>query len=135
MPGQHSSFPSKGGFVAKVLIVDDSATYRLRLRQLVRKLGHDAVVAHDGLEALRLARSELPHLILMDIVMPGMNGYEATRSLARDEATRNIPVIFVTSQGEDADRVWGMRQGASAYITKPVDAGDLQAAITAAISG
>jgi len=120
--------------VAKVLIVDDSATYRLRLRQMVRKLGHDAVIAHDGEEALQLARSELPELILMDVVMPGMNGYETTRSLAREELTRDIPVIFVTTQSEDTDRVWGMRQGASAYITKPVDAGDLQEAISAAIS-
>jgi len=120
--------------VAKVLIVDDSATYRLRLRQLVRKLGYDTVIAHDGQQALELARTELPQLILMDVVMPGMNGYEATRSLARDEATRDIPVIFVTTQSEETDRVWGMRQGAAAYITKPVDAEDLQAAISAAIS-
>lgn len=120
--------------MAKVLIVDDSATYRLRLRQLVRKLGHDVVLAHDAEEGLDIAHQECPDVILMDIVMPGMNGYEAKRSLARDEVTRSIPVIFVTSQGEETDRDWGMRQGAVAYITKPIDPEELQSAITVAIS-
>jgi twitching motility two-component system response regulator PilH len=120
--------------MAKVLIVDDSTAYRLRLRLLLRRLGHEAVTAANGLEALEMARAEQPELILMDIVMPGMNGYEATRSLGRDEATSHIPVIFVTTRREDVDRIWGMRQGAVAYVTKPIDPEQLQAAISGAIA-
>jgi twitching motility two-component system response regulator PilH len=71
--------------------------------------------------ALQLASSEMPSVILMDIVMPGMSGFQATRKLTRDKTTRNIPVIFVTSKTEESDRIWGMRQGASDYITKPVN--------------
>ena len=118
--------------MAKILIVDDSAAYRLKLRSLVRKLGHETLLARSGEEALELAQDEHPGVILMDIVMPGMNGYEAKRALARDAETREIPVIFVTSQDEEADRVWGMRQGATAYIVKPVDSEQLERAIARA---
>jgi twitching motility two-component system response regulator PilH len=120
--------------MAKVLIVDDSATYRLRLRQLVQRLGHEAVLAHDGLEGIERARSDRPDVILMDILMPGMNGFEAKRSLARDEATASIPVVFVTTESDAVDRDWGMRQGGAGYVTKPVDLQALQSAISAAIS-
>jgi twitching motility two-component system response regulator PilH len=120
--------------MAKVLIVDDSAAYRFRLRRLLHKLGHEAVSAHDGNEALDVARRSHPQLILMDIVMPGINGYEATRALARDEDTQNIPVIFVSSRTEETDRTWGMRQGAAGYVTKPVALEQLQSAIAAAIN-
>lgn len=120
--------------MAKVLIVDDSAAYRFRLRRLLRKLGHEAVSAHDGEEALELARQSLPQLILMDVVMPGINGYEATRALGRDEATQHIPVIFVTSRTGENDRDWGMRQGAAGFVTKPVQLDQLQSAIAAAIN-
>lgn len=119
--------------MAKVLIVDDSAAYRLRLRHMIRRVGHEAILAHDGHEGLELAKQEHPDVILMDIVMPGMNGYEAKRSLARDERTAKIPVIFVTSKDEKIDRDWGMRQGAVDYITKPVDLPSLQSAIRDAI--
>lgn len=121
-------------YMATVLIVDDSATYRLRLRQLVHRLGHDAIMAHDGEEALEKARQDRPDVILMDIVMPGMNGFEAKRSLARHKSTSSIPVIFVTTQNKDIDRDWGMRQGAVDYVTKPIDLAELQSAIAAAIS-
>lgn len=120
--------------MAKVLIVDDSTAYRLRLRQMIRKLGHQVLMAHDGEQALALAQSECPDIILMDIVMPGMNGYQAKRVLAGDDATRDIPVIFVSSHGGETDRIWGIRQGAVAYISKPVDTDELQSAIAAAMS-
>lgn len=120
--------------MAKILIVDDSPTYRLRLRQLVHRLGHECILAHDGVEGLEKARDEHPDLILMDIIMPGMNGFEAKRSLARDQETSHIPVIFVTTQNDDIDRDWGMRQGAVEYVTKPVDPAVLQLAVEAAIS-
>ena len=119
--------------MAKVLVVDDSATYRLRLRLMLAKLGHEVVTASDGAEALELAGDEQPDIVLMDVVMPGMNGYEATRALGRDPATRDIPVIFVTSMDGEVDRVWGMRQGAAAYVTKPVGSEELKSAIADAI--
>jgi twitching motility two-component system response regulator PilH len=120
--------------MAKVLIVDDSKSYRFRLRRLVREWGHEAITARNGKEALQLARSEKPEIILMDIVMPGMNGYQAKRTLARDAETRDIPVIFVSIRNEETDRIWGMRQGAADYVTKPVDPEHLQNAISNAIA-
>ena len=93
--------------MAKVLIVDDSQIYRFKLRKLVEARGHEALTANNGEQALQLAREEQPDIILMDIVMPGMSGYEAKRSLARDPATTQIPVIFVSSRSADSDRMWG----------------------------
>lgn len=115
--------------MAKILIVDDSQIYRFKLRKLVEARGHDAVTARDGEEALALARAEQPQIILMDIIMPGMSGYQVKRQLARDAATRHIPVIFVSSRTADSDRIWGMRLGAAAYMTKPVTGEALGSAI------
>ena len=128
------SFRYRDGSMAKVLIVDDSKAYRYRLRRLVKGLGHEALTAKSGKQALELARSERPEIILMDIVMPGMNGYQAKRTLAHDKATQDIPVIFVSIRNEETDRIWGMRQGAVAYITKPVNPEHLLSAITDAIA-
>ena len=115
--------------MAKVLIVDDSQLYRFKLKKLVEARGHEALTAKNGEEALELARSEQPQVILMDIVMPGMSGYQAKRLLARDNATGHIPVIFVSSRSADSDKVWGMRLGAAGYVTKPVNAALLDSAI------
>lgn len=107
--------------MSKVLIVDDSPAQLYSLKRIVEKGGLETVTADSGEMALQLASSEMPSVILMDIVMPGMSGFQATRRLTRDEITRDIPVIFVTSKTEESDKVWGMRQGASDYITKPVN--------------
>lgn len=115
--------------MAKVLIVDDSQLYRFKLSKLVEAKGHEALTAKDGEEALEIARTEQPQVILMDIVMPGMSGYQAKRQLARDEDTRDIPVIFVSSRSADSDKVWGMRLGAAGYVTKPVNPEQLDSAI------
>lgn len=115
--------------MAKVLIVDDSQIYRFKLRKLVEAKGHEALTANNGEEALQQAREEQPDIILMDIVMPGMSGYEAKRSLARDPSTTHIPVIFVSSRSADSDRIWGMRLGAAGYVTKPVNPDQLDSAI------
>ena len=115
--------------MAKVLIVDDSQIYRFKLRKLVEAKGHEALTANNGEEALQQAREEQPDVILMDIVMPGMSGYEAKRSLARDPSTTQIPVIFVSSRSADSDKIWGMRLGAAGYVTKPVSQGQLDLAI------
>jgi twitching motility two-component system response regulator PilH len=115
--------------MAKVLIVDDSQLYRYKLRKLVEAKGHVALTAKNGEEALEMARAEQPAVILMDIVMPGMNGYEAKRLLARDAQTSEIPVIFVSSRSAESDKVWGMRLGAAGYVTKPINPDKLDSAI------
>ena len=117
----------------KVLIVDDSPTQLFSLKRIVERGGLETVTADSGEMAIRLASVENPSVILMDIVMPGMSGYQATRKLTRDETTRNIPVIFVTSKSDESDRVWGMRQGARDYITKPVNPNHLLSAIKEAM--
>ena len=107
--------------VKKILIVDDSPSDRQFLLEKLSKRGYVCVTAEGGDEAIAKSKSERPDLILMDVIMPGTNGYEATRTITRDEATRNIPVILCTGKGQETDRLWGLRQGARDYITKPVD--------------
>lgn len=120
--------------MSRILIVDDSPTQLYQLRQIVEAGGHQAVVAESGEEALDLAGNVRPELILMDIVMPGMNGYQAKRRLGKSETTRNIPVIFVSTKDGEADRAWGLRQGACEYVTKPVNPNTLLTAISAAVA-
>ena len=105
--------------MARILIVDDSPSQLMGIRRIVEKLGHQALTAEDGQAGVEAAKRELPDLILMDVVMPNLNGFQATRSITRDPATRHIPVVLVTTKDQDTDRVWGMRQGAKAYLTKP----------------
>lgn len=123
-----------GSLMPKILIVDDSPAQLYSLRRLVEQAGHQTVVAESGEQALQLAADEHPELILMDIIMPGMSGYQATRKLGSTESTRHIPVIFVSSRDGEADRQWGLRQGAREYVTKPVNAERLLTAISAAIA-
>lgn len=107
--------------MAKILIVDDSETQLFSLTKIVEGAGHEVVTAVNGEEGVAKAIAEVPDLILMDVVMPGLNGFQATRKISKEKTTANIPVIFVTTKDQETDRIWGMRQGASAYITKPVD--------------
>lgn len=115
--------------MAKVLIVDDSNTEILRFTQILERDGHEVLTATSGEEGIELAGKELPDLVLMDIVMPGLNGFQATRQLTRNEKTKEIPVVIVTTKNQETDRVWGKRQGASAYLTKPVDEATLRDAV------
>jgi twitching motility two-component system response regulator PilH len=115
--------------VKKILIVDDSPTDRQFFLETLSKQGYQCVIAENGDEAVAKARSEKPDLILMDVVMPGTNGFQATRAITRDEATKHIPVIVCTSKNQETDRVWGMRQGAKDYLVKPIDAKQLLAKI------
>jgi twitching motility two-component system response regulator PilH len=115
--------------VRKILVVDDSPTDRQFMLETLAKKGYQVVTAENGEDAITKAKSELPDLILMDVVMPGLNGYQATRQITRDDATKHIPVIMCTSKGADTDRIWGMRQGANDYLIKPIDAGQLLAKI------
>jgi twitching motility two-component system response regulator PilH len=115
--------------VKKILVVDDSPTDRQFMLETLAKKGYQVVTAENGEEGIVKAKSELPDLILMDVVMPGLNGYQATRTITRDDATKHIPVIMCTSKGADTDKIWGMRQGANDYLVKPVDASQLLAKI------
>ena len=117
--------------VRKILIVDDSPTERQFLLEALSKAGYECVTAENGDEAIAKSKTENPDLILMDVVMPGTSGYQATRAITRDDATKHIPVIMCTSKNQDADRIWGMRQGAREYMTKPIAAKALLAKIAA----
>lgn len=107
--------------IKKILVVDDSPTERLALSEVLVKNGYQVVTAENGDEAVQKSKSEHPDLILMDVVMPGTNGYQATRTISRDETTRAIPVIMCTSKGQETDKIWGLRQGALDYMVKPID--------------
>jgi len=120
--------------MSKILIVDDSPAQLYSLCKMVESAGHQPIVADCGEKALQLAADEHPAVILMDIVMPGMSGYQTTRRLHKIESTRNIPVIFVSTKSGEADRAWGLRQGASEYVTKPVNPSLLLTAISEAMA-
>ena len=117
--------------IRNVLVVDDSPTDRQFLADLLAKSGYQVATAESAEEALEKVKTQRPDLVLMDVVMPGQNGYQATRTLSKDSATKDIPVIICTTKGQETDRVWGMRQGARDYIVKPVNQADLLAKISA----
>ncbi|KPC49378.1 response regulator [Amantichitinum ursilacus] len=117
--------------IKKVLIVDDSPTERHFLGELLTKAGYQVLTAESGEEAVAKVKEIMPDLILMDVVMPGMNGFQATRTITRDEVTKHIPVIMCTSKNQETDMVWGKRQGAAEYIVKPVDPQELFTKIAA----
>ena len=121
--------------MARILIVDDSPSQLMGIRRIVEKLGHDALTAEDGAAGVEAAKRELPDLILMDVVMPNLNGFQATRSITREATTKHIPVILVTTKDQETDRVWGMRQGAKAYITKPFSETELSELIGQYLAG
>ena len=111
--------------MARILIVDDSPSQLLGIQRIVEKLGHESLTAEDGAAGVEVAKRELPDMVLMDVVMPNLNGFQATRTLSRDTNTRHIPVILVTTKDQDTDRMWGLRQGAKAYLTKPFSEDEL----------
>jgi twitching motility two-component system response regulator PilH len=103
-----------------ILIVDDSPTEVFVMQKALEKHGFKTAAADNGADGIRLAKQMKPDLIFMDIVMPGVNGYQATRTLFNDPETKLIPIIMVTTKGQETDRVWGLRQGAVDYMVKPV---------------
>lgn len=117
--------------IRKVLVVDDSKTELMYLSDLLQKQGLQVRTAENGEEALRRLAEERPDLILMDVVMPGQNGFQLTRTITRDPQYADVPVIMCTSKNQETDRVWGMRQGAKDYVTKPVNSSELMAKIKA----
>ena len=121
--------------MAKVLIVDDSPTEVHVLQSLLEKNGHEVVVANSGEEGIVVAKDTLPDVVLMDVVMPGMNGFQATRQLSKQAETSHIPVIIVTTKDQETDKVWAKRQGATDYIVKPVQEKALVEHLKAVLSG
>jgi twitching motility two-component system response regulator PilH len=117
--------------IKRILIVDDSPTERHVLNDMLTKSGYEVVASDNGEDAIQKARKVRPDLILMDVVMPGLNGFQATRAIARDPDTRSIPIIICTSKSQETDKIWGMRQGARDYIVKPVNKDELLAKIAA----
>ena len=117
--------------IKKILVVDDSPTDRQFLTDILSKNGFSVSTADSAEDAFNKLKQSKPDLVLMDVVLPGQNGFQATRALTKDEATKSIPILLCTSKGQETDKVWGMRQGARDYITKPVNQADLLAKIAA----
>ena len=120
--------------MARILIVDDSPTEMYKLTEMLEKRGHQVLKADNGADGVALAVQERPDAVLMDIVMPGMNGFQATRQLSKDPATKEIPVIIVTTKDQQTDKVWGQRQGARDFLVKPVDEAQLIAVLDSVLS-
>jgi twitching motility two-component system response regulator PilH len=104
----------------KILVVDDSPTERFFLADLLAKKGYTVITAENGDEAYQKTKAERPNLVVMDVVMPGQSGFQVTRALSRDPDTQAIPVLLCTSKSNETDRIWGLRQGARDYLTKPI---------------
>ncbi len=107
--------------MARILVVDDSPTETHQMVNTLARQGHQVLTAASGVDGVSMANAEQPDIILMDVVMPGINGFQATRQITRNDETSHIPVVIVSSKNQDADKVWGERQGACGYLTKPVD--------------
>lgn len=115
--------------MACILIIDDSPTETFRFREILIRYGHEVIEATNGEDGVQMAQDKLPDLVLMDIVMPGMNGFQATRQITRGAKTKHIPVVIVSTKDQATDRVWGKRQGACDYLTKPVEEHQLMSVI------
>jgi twitching motility two-component system response regulator PilH len=121
--------------MAKILIVDDSPTELHVLQKILEKHGHQVLVANSGEAGVEKAQANMPDLVLMDVVMPGMNGFQATRQLSKQSQTANIPVIIVTTKDQETDKVWAKRQGARDYLVKPIQEKGLIEHVNMVLSG
>jgi twitching motility two-component system response regulator PilH len=121
--------------MARVLIVDDSPTETYKMTEILNRHGYEVLAADNGEEGVALAKKEMPDIVLMDIVMPGINGFQATRQLTKNGSTAHIPIIIVTTKDQETDKLWGKRQGAKGYLTKPVDEKLLVKTIEDALAG
>ena len=117
--------------IKRILVVDDSATERHILGELLSKNGFEVSFAEDGEQGVAQARLTKPDLVIMDVVMPGMNGFQATRAITKEPETQHIPVIICTTKDQETDKVWGVRQGAKDYVVKPIDTAELLGKIAA----
>ncbi len=120
--------------MAHILVVDDSPTEVHALKSMLERHNYQVTTAGSGEEGVRLARTAKPDLILMDVVMPGLNGFQATRQLSKEPATANIPIIIISTKDQQTDKVWASRQGAKGYIVKPVKEDELLGSIQITLS-
>ncbi|MFM2432207.1 MAG: hypothetical protein RLZZ511_3421 [Cyanobacteriota bacterium] len=121
--------------MSTVLVVEDSVTQREMITDLLKGSGLTVTVATDGMEALEHIEGDCPDLVVLDIVMPRMNGYEVCRRLKSDPKTQSVPVVMCSSKGEEFDRYWGMKQGADAYIAKPFQPTELVGTVKQLLRG
>ena len=117
--------------MARILIIDDSPTDTQVFTRMLEKNGHQVLSAGSAEDGIAVCKRELPDLVVMDVILPGMNGFQATRSLSKDAATSHIPVIIVSTKNMETDRVWGLRQGAKDYLVKPPSERELLTRINA----
>jgi twitching motility two-component system response regulator PilH len=110
----------QGKVIHKILVVDDSPTERFFLADVLARKGYKVITAENGDDLILRIKAEKPTIIIMDVVMPGASGFQLTRNLSRDPDTQKIPVILCSSKSNETDRIWGLRQGAREYLTKPV---------------
>lgn len=120
--------------MALILVADDTADHIEIVSNILEKHNHSIIIANDGLHACQLAVSEHPDLIIMDVVMPNLNGFQATRKISQNPETNDIPIIMLTGKDQEADKVWGLRQGAKGYINKPTNERELMEVIDSLIS-
>lgn len=121
--------------MATILIIDDSPTDVRVFTTLLERAGYQVIAVSTAEDGIERVRAELPDLVIMDVIMPGMNGFQATRILTRDPATAGVPIVMITTKSMETDRVWGLRQGARAFITKPVNEKELLASISGLLPG
>ena len=126
---------NKGQTMAHILIIDDSPTDVRVFTTLLEKNGHRVSSAASAEEGIAAAKRERPDLVIMDVIMPGMNGFQATRTLSRDADTSAIPILIITTKSMETDRVWGLRQGAKDFMVKPVAESELLGRIQKLIAG
>lgn len=117
--------------IKKILVVDDSATERHIIGEILTKQGFEVSFAESGELGVAKTKQDKPDLVVMDVVMPGLNGFQATRAISRDPDTQHIPVIICTTKDQETDKIWGLRQGAKDYLVKPINAADLLSKIAA----
>jgi len=121
--------------MSTILVVEDSITQQEMIKDLLEGSGLEVTVAGNGIEALKLIQGHPPDLVLLDIVMPKMNGYEVCRRIKSNSSTQNLPVVMCSSKGEEFDRYWGMKQGADAYIAKPFQPTELVGTVKQLLQG
>lgn len=121
--------------MARIMIVDDSPTDVQNMRGILTRAGHVVIEATSGQDAIDRIKKDLPDCIVMDVVMPGVNGFQATRMLSKDPVTAKIPIIVISSKNQESDRMWALRQGAKEYVTKPIKDAELLDKVGSAIAG
>ncbi|MEM8867752.1 MAG: response regulator [Verrucomicrobiota bacterium] len=119
--------------MAKILLIEDAKTESLVVNKILKSIGHTVINAENGQDGLTLVDKELPDLVLSDIVMPQMDGFQVCRKIKRNNTTSHIPVILISSKAEETDKFWGIKQGASDYISKPFKENDLIASVGSAL--